>query len=206
MGSKKLKALVVRGDRKVEPKDRDAIVALNKETVKWEKEGPVAPVYNMFTNHGTGGSYESSIYTGDASVKNWAGTPLDMTEEQIKPVTAQEMDVRFKKKKYACNACSIGCGAIYSVNEGKWPLEETSRPEYETQGMFGSQLLNASAEAVNKCNWLCNELRLRHDSWANRRLVYGNYSNGVSAAGAGRIDSSWATRCHRPIDGAYLQA
>ena len=83
MGSKKLKALVVRGDLNIEPKDRDSIVTLNKETVKWEKEGPVAPVYKMFTNFGTGGSYESSIYAGDTSVKNWAGSSLDMTEEQI---------------------------------------------------------------------------------------------------------------------------
>jgi aldehyde:ferredoxin oxidoreductase len=157
MGSKKLKALVVRGDCKIEPKDREAVVALNKETVKWEKEGPIAPVATMFSNHGTGGSYESSIYAGDTSVKNWAGSSLAMPEEWIRPVTAQEMDVRFKKKKYACNACSIGCGAIYSVDEGNWPLQETARPEYETQGMFGSQMLNGSAEAVNKCNELCNE-------------------------------------------------
>jgi len=193
MGSKKLKAVVVRGDLKIEPKDRDAVVALNKETVKWEKEGPVAPVYELFTNHGTGGSYESSIYAGDTSVKNWARSSLDLTEEQIRPVTSQEMDARYKKKKYACNACSIGCGAIYSVGEGKWPLEETSRPEYETQGMFGSQLLNASAEAVNKCNWLCNEYGFDTISMGGTiAWCMENYSNGVfSAEELDGIDLKW---------------
>ena len=193
MGSKKLKAVVVRGDYKIEPKDREAIVALNKETVKWEKEGPIAPVYNMFANYGTGGSYESSIYAGDTSVKNWAGSPLDMTEEQIKPVTAQEMDLRFKKKKYACNACSIGCGAIYSVDKGKWPLEETSRPEYETQGMFGSQLLNGSAEAINKCNWLCNEYGFDTIAMGGTiAWIMENCSNGVfSTEELDGIDLKW---------------
>jgi aldehyde:ferredoxin oxidoreductase len=193
MGSKKLKALVVRGDRKVESKDKDTIVALNKETVKWEKEGPVAPVYEMFSKHGTGGSYESSIYAGDTSVKNWAGSSLDLTEEQIRPVTAQEMDVRFKKRKYACNACSIGCGAIYSVGEGEWPLEETSRPEYETQGMFGSQLLNGDAEVVNKCNWLCNEYGFDTISMGGTvAWCMENYSNGVfSQQELDGIDLKW---------------
>ncbi|NLA86772.1 MAG: aldehyde ferredoxin oxidoreductase, partial [Clostridiales bacterium] len=193
MGSKKLKALVVRGDFKVEAKDREAVMALNKETIKWEREGPVAPVYNMFTNHGTGGSYESSIYAGDASVKNWAGSPLDMTEEQIKPVTAQEMDARFKRKKYACNACSIGCGAIYSVEDGKWSLEETSRPEYETQGMFGSQLLNSSAEAVSMCNWLCNEYGFDTISMGGTiAWAMENCSNGVfSKEELDGIDLKW---------------
>lgn len=156
MGSKKLKALVVRGSYKITAKDKEAVVALNKQTVEWEK-GPMEFVYNLFYNHGTGGSYESSVYSGDASIKNWAGTAADLTEEKIKALTSQVMDVRYKKKKYACNSCSIGCGAIYGIEEGKWPLEETARPEYETQGMFGSQLLSGDAEALNKCAWLCNE-------------------------------------------------
>jgi aldehyde:ferredoxin oxidoreductase len=180
MGSKKLKAVVVRGDCKIAPKDKDALVALNRETVAWEKEGPVAPVVNLFSNHGTAGSYESSIYGGDTSVKNWAGSSLDLTEEQIMPVTSQAMDQRFKKKKYACNACSIGCGAIYGISRGKWPLEETARPEYETQGMFGSQLLNGSAEAVNKCTWLCNEYGFDTISMGGTvAWCMENYSNGI---------------------------
>ncbi len=180
MGSKKLKALVVRGNLKIEPKDRNTIVALNKETIAWEKEGPVAPVASMFSNHGTGGSYESSIYGGDTSVKNWAGSSLDLTEEQIKPVTSQEMDARYKKKKYACNSCSIGCGAIYALETGKWPLEDTARPEYETQGMFGSQLLNSDPEAVNQCNWLCNEYGFDTISMGGTvAWCMENYSNGV---------------------------
>ncbi len=180
MGSKKLKALVVRGETKIELKDKAALLALNKETVAWEREGPVAPVYNMFTNHGTGGSYESSIYSGDTSIKNWAGAPTDLTEEQIKPVTSQDMDIRFKKKKYACNSCSIGCGAIYAMQEGKWQLEDTARPEYETEGMFGSQMLNNNAEAVVQCNWLCNEYGFDTISMGGTvAWCMENYSNGV---------------------------
>jgi aldehyde:ferredoxin oxidoreductase len=156
MGSKKLKALVCRGDYKIEVKDRAKLVELNKETVTWEKTA-VAPVFEMFTKYGTGGTYESGIYSGDTSVKNWAGSCLDLTEEEVRALTSPTMDSLWRKKKFSCNACPVGCGAIYDVVGERWPHEDTGRPEYETLGMFGSQMLNSDAEAVNHCNWLANQ-------------------------------------------------
>lgn len=156
MGSKKLKAIVCRGDFKFEIKNKDEILALNKQTVEWEK-GPVAPVMAMFGNSGTGGMYMNSVLTADAGIKNWSGAPGDMTEDDIKAVNSATLDPLYKKKKYACNACSLGCGAMYEITGGKWPLKDTGRPEYETMGAFGSMLLNGDAEAVNMCNFLCNE-------------------------------------------------
>ena len=157
MGSKKLKALVVSGNLPIEVADRPALLELNKETTKWDKEGPIAPIFSFTSQFGTGGSYESCIEIGDASVKNWLGSALDMTDEQKHAVSAQAMDELFKKKKFACNACPLGCGAIYDVLESKYDLHDTGRPEYETSGMFGSMLLNDDPISVNECNFLCNE-------------------------------------------------
>jgi len=157
MGSKKLKALVVRGGYSVEPCDREALVRLNKEVAAYGKDGPMAPFIGMFSSNGTGGFYQSSVLSGDACVKNWTGWSGQLTEAQISALTSAEMDRLYKKKKFACNACPIGCGAIYEIKEGKWPLHETARPEYEALGAFGSSMLNGDAEAVNRCNWLANE-------------------------------------------------
>ncbi len=63
-------------------------------------------------------------------------------------------------KKFSCHACPVGCGAVYSIKDGKWPIEETGRPEYETDGMFGSMLMNDDVYAINQCNFLCNEYGL----------------------------------------------
>ncbi|MDR0916974.1 MAG: hypothetical protein LBN02_07285 [Oscillospiraceae bacterium] len=156
MGSKRLKALVVRGDLKIEVADRPAIVALNKAVVEWEK-GPVAAVVAVMGAHGTGNGYEDSILVGDAGIKNWGGWSGDLTEEQIEMVTSQAMDKLYKKKKFACNACPVGCGAIYEIKDGPWQLEDTGRPEYETEGNFGSMVLSGDAQSVNYCNFLCNE-------------------------------------------------
>jgi aldehyde:ferredoxin oxidoreductase len=66
------------------------------------------------------------------------------------------MDLKYKKRKYACDSCPVACGAIYQVKNGDYDIE-TSRPEYETLGSFGSLLLNGDAESVIVCNYLCNE-------------------------------------------------
>jgi aldehyde:ferredoxin oxidoreductase len=192
MGSKKLKAVVVRGDYKIAPADRDALVAQNKATMEWEK-GPMAMFVGMFGDGGTGAFYESSVMTGDASVKNWAGSAGDLTEEQIRFLTSGVMDKLYKTKKFACNACPVGCGAIYEVKDGKWPVEETSRPEYETLGMFGSMLQNGDSTLVNQCNFLCNEYGYDTISMgATVAWAMENYNNGVlSREELDGIDLTW---------------
>ncbi len=157
MGSKKLKAVVVRGNLPVELADKDGLIALNKEAAVFAKEGPLAPVYQLFSSYGTGGSYDSSMLTGDGGIKNFRGIASDLTEEQIHALTAQGMDERFRKKRYVCDACPVGCGAIYEVKDSKYDLKDTGRPEYETSGTFGPMLFNNDAVVVNECNYLCND-------------------------------------------------
>jgi len=158
MGSKNLKALVCRGDAKAELFSRDDIVAINNEITDWGKNGPVADnVFAAFSNFGTGMLYDSAVLSGDASVKNWGGVPSELAEEKIKALTSPAMDQKYKTKKYACNACSLGCGAIYEIKDGKHPIKEAGRPEYETIAMFGSGLGASDPELLNLCNHLCNE-------------------------------------------------
>jgi len=46
------------------------------------------------------------------------------------------------------------------VPSEKYDLSHSPRPEYETQGMFGSQMLCNDVEALCRCNDLCNEYGL----------------------------------------------
>jgi len=157
MGSKNLKAVVVCGTGKVLAADKAKVLALNKEAVDWQMNGPVKPVGDMFRNQGTNGAYESSIYTGDIGIKNWSGSHFDCNEAVTKEPSAQEMDKRFKTRKYACHMCSVGCGAIYDLTREGYDDAHAGRPEYETAGEFGSLLLNSDAMSINICNTLCNE-------------------------------------------------
>ena len=157
MGSKKLKAVVVCGGSRVTAYDKAAVLALNKEAVDWQMNGPVKPVGDTFREYGTGGLYESSVYTGDAGVKNWAGSVVDCDEDIIKNPTSEYMDKKFKKRKYACHQCSVGCGAIYDLTKGGYDDDHAARPEYETTGWFGASMLNSDVMSINICNTLCNE-------------------------------------------------
>ena len=194
MGSKNFKALVCRGSVGIEVHGRDTVVALNKEVVEWEKNGPLADtMVKLFSNHGTGGLYEGSVISGDAGVKNWGGLSSDLTEDQIKACSSQEMDKRYKRKKYICHTCPIGCGAIYEIKDGKYPLKETGRPEYETDAMFGCALGAGDPEVVNWCNHLCNEYGFDTISFgATLAWAMECYSNGLfTPEEMGGIDLKW---------------
>lgn len=151
MGSKKLKAVVVTGGKMPEVENKEEVININKEVIEWHN-GPVKEVADAFKAHGTGASYPDSANNGDLGIKNWFGAASDLTKEDINNIWAVEMDKKYKQKKFACFACPIGCGAIYKVND-----EEMGRPEYETVGAFGSNLLNGDCVSVNICNHFCNE-------------------------------------------------
>ena len=157
MGSKKLKAVVCRGTGKVSVVEPEVVADINKG---WREfaDGPNAmPTLKAWSEHGTAANYESCVLMSDAGIKNWGGAPEELDyETQIKPLTGEAMDIKYKKKRYACNSCQVACGAIYHIKEDKYDFE-SARPEYETLGSFGSLLLNGDPVSVNYCTFLCNE-------------------------------------------------
>ncbi len=193
MGSKNLKALVVRGDLPLAVASREELLAANKEAAAWQKEGPTAPIFAFMSQFGTGGSYESSMTVGDGSIKNWLGSVLDITPEQLHALSSQAMDEKYRKKKYACNTCPLGCGAIYDVPDSRFDLKDTGRPEYETSGSFGAMMLNDDPVCINNCNHLCNEYGFDTISaGATIAWLMETYNNGVfSQEELDGIDLKW---------------
>ena len=161
MGSKNLKALVVRGTGKVPIADPDKLKEVNDSVQKAMKEGPMAPIAQAFAQLGTGMGTGANALSGDTPVKNWGGVGIvDFGEEKAHKLDAANMDKKFRTKKYACANCPLGCGADYEVKDGPWPLKETYRPEYETSGAFGTLCLNDNVESIIKCNDICNRYGL----------------------------------------------
>lgn len=159
IGSKKLKALVVKGNIPTEVADREALIRVNREIADFMK-GPAAGFTQSFGEYGTGVGFVSSVLSGDAGIKNWSGSGVaDYPEEVANPVGSIGMGP-FKKKKYNCSNCPLGCGAIMDIPSDKYDLKDAPRPEYETQGAFGSLLLNHDVASVAQCNNLCNEYGL----------------------------------------------
>ena len=137
--------------------DPDRLKAANQEILNTMKDGPMAQMVGGFSIFGTTIMTAGSAMCGDSPVKNWDGAiAVDYSEEDVKAFRGCRHGSQIRVKKYACANCPMGCGAIYDVKDGKWPVGETGRPEYETSSAFGSLVLNKDVEALIKCNHICN--------------------------------------------------
>jgi aldehyde:ferredoxin oxidoreductase len=156
-GSKNLKAVVCMGNQKYDIFDDDLLLEINKKSLAHGKPGgPMAEVAEDFGLRGTSGEYDSCVMVSDTPIKNWLGTPEDITAEQAAALSGREMDPKFQVKKDGCMLCHIRCGAIYKIDKYGYQLDHATRPEYESLGSFGSMLLNGDPEVAIILNYLAN--------------------------------------------------
>jgi len=194
MGSKNLKAVAVRGTGKIPVANPEQVKKINSAVLEWMKNGPTAEQVKLWGSYGTGGTTTGGGLSGDSPIKNWGGAgSVDMGEEQLTKLGTFTFDAKYNVRKYACAQCPLACGANYRVEDGKWPVGDTDRPEYETLAAFGTMALNDDIESIIKCNDLCNRYGLDTISvgctvsWAVEC-----YENGVfTKADTGGIELTW---------------
>ena len=153
MGSKKLKAVAVRGTGRAAVADKVTLDRLRQEFIAEIRE--MAGFPELLMQYGTCGLTAGLVASGATPVKNW-----QMTGEQSFPNLAKIADadaiLSQQSRKYACANCPIACGGIFNVTSGKYPVGETHKPEYETIGAFGTMCLCDDFEAIIKLNEMCN--------------------------------------------------
>ncbi len=152
MGSKRLKAVAVRGTGDVTVARPEELEAVKKAFFKTFKENPFNEALGAF---GTGVGTSMLVSIGDSSVKNWseAGTDAMPTCEKL---DSGHMDP-YKIKRYGCHSCTLRCGALIKVDAGSYATDgEIHRPEYETLAAFGGNCFNDDIEVVIKANEICN--------------------------------------------------
>ena len=152
MGSKKLKAITVRGKKtSYEASDPEGF----KEAVKTANEAVQSAFLSlMLGNLGTGGGLDMYNVQGELPIKYWTQAEWD-DSFNISGATASE---KIFTKSYPCFACPIGCAKKAEVKEGEYKTDgEVEGPEYETLAGFGSMLLNSNLESIVHANYLCND-------------------------------------------------
>jgi len=153
MGSKKLKAVVVLGSKKLPVANAEGIKDLMKKIASHMNEG--IPLVQR--QYGTSGGFEFCEAIGNIPVKNWYQGPWP---EGAKKISGQAMASSILTKNYHCGRCIIGCGRTVRASGGIYDGMEIGGPEYETIGLFGSNLLVDNLPAIAKSNELCNRLGL----------------------------------------------
>ncbi len=158
MGSKKLKAVAVKGDMKIPVADPEASAKLREEQMA-ELQGPRKQMLAGFQKYGTGGHADTSAHSGDTPVKNWGGVGII----DLPDVAGLKGDavIANLSRRSACWHCPIACRG--RLKEGippyTYPLD-SRRPEYETLAAFGAMCLNSNAEVIAMANYLCDSLGL----------------------------------------------
>ena len=150
MGSKRLKAVVVKGNMKVPLADEAETKELRR---KWQAQlgGHIA----WLKPFGTPFLVDIGVQTGDSPVKNWTGVGM-IDFPDFQPI-AKEAVMERTEKRFACYMCPIGCGGCMKEGTGEYQYAAgTRRPEYETTAMFGTNCLNNNLESIIKAGDICD--------------------------------------------------
>ncbi len=149
MGSKKLKAVVAKGEIKVPIADIEAANNLRKEHLA---EGKM--FIERFGVYGTGGHGDTSAQSGDTPVKNWGGIGIiDLPD--VSGLNKDKIIANLDKRK-GCWHCPAACkGSLKKGIEYDYPAGN-HRLEYETIGAFGANCANTNAESIAMASHICN--------------------------------------------------
>lgn len=150
MGSKNLKAIVVKGSGKVKLFDEEVVKKVASEKIAILRKDPVA---------GTGlPTYGSAVLVniinenGIHPVKNFQ----EAYTENADMISGETLTKDCLVRKNPCYRCPIACGRWVKLDDGT----ECGGPEYETLWSFGSDCDVYDINAVNRANMLCNEYGL----------------------------------------------
>ncbi len=152
MGSKNLKAVVVRGTNKLEFADPDKLKAIAKFFVKNFRDN--ADNHGQH-NHGTSDYYFGAQAAGSLPTKNFTTGQFDELN-----YTAEELHAKLKVRSDGCYACPLRCKQHFQAEE-PYPIDQRyGGPEFETLAAFGSLCGVADMFAGPKAHELCNRLGL----------------------------------------------
>jgi aldehyde:ferredoxin oxidoreductase len=151
MGSKNLKAIVVKGDKGIDLHDRKRIVSLNRSNYQLAQTSPVAQARMKY---GTPLTLNVTHVGGILPTKNFQFGTWEKALEKIDSVGVYKS----LKSHKACLSCFIHCSLVTEVSEGRYKGITLEGPEYETLGMFGSNQLIDDLPFIMQANILCDKL------------------------------------------------
>ncbi len=151
MGSKRLKAIAVRGTKNVPVHDEKLLRDSLRELVKLLNDDE----HNKyFMKWGTSGGFGGLMKIGDTPTKNWTETEFKYADNLSVPDGGY---AKIRNEQRTCFSCTIHCRPVATVAEGPSKTEgKVEGPEYESLGALGSMLTIGNVEQVVKLNDLCN--------------------------------------------------
>ncbi len=147
MGSKNLKAIVVRGGMKTAVADMEGLRAFLKEKLPELKKNK-----GSMTKFGTG------ALPGFMNAKGILGTRNNTREtfDAWREISADFFLAKYGKGSTACHGCVIACGKNIVPGEGDYAGQTIKMPEYETLYAMGSMMDNADINSIFNGGHICD--------------------------------------------------
>lgn len=154
MGSKRLKAIALRGSTPIRVADPDGFCKAALESVK---ELAAFPTRKGLSLYGTAGLVpirnEMHLYP----TKNFQESHL----EDAYKISGQYLrEAGYLTNRFGCSACGTSCHRYTEVTKGKYEGTHSGGPEYETVTSLGAGCGVTETEAMLKANELCNRYGL----------------------------------------------
>lgn len=159
MGSKRLKAIVVKGTGHVEYSDAQALHDL---VIRWTKKIKEHLDTQLDMKYGTGEFYAwMNKDKGVHPSRNWQQGYFQKSFDNAGEGELTQLDPYYWSPKYTvrnkpCPNCTKPCGRIVRINEGKYAGTEIDGPEYETIYSLGANLEIDNFEALCHLHMMCD--------------------------------------------------
>jgi aldehyde:ferredoxin oxidoreductase len=151
MGSKNLKAVVVKGSGSVGVADK---VAFRKATLDGFQKVKANPVTSTgLPSYGTAVLVNVINASGLFPTRNFQEGVFEGAEKISGETIAEDILIRNR----ACFACPIGCGRVTKVTNPAYAYSGEG-PEYESDWSLGACCGVDNLEAIGKANYLCDTL------------------------------------------------
>ena len=150
MGSKKLKAIVVKGSHALPLHDAAKV----KEIGRWVAD-TLQENHWAFHNFGTGMGLDGYTRVGGMAVRNYDGGPFEEAGE----ISAEALvEKGYRVKMEACWACSVRCKKVVKMEQPYQIDPKYGGPEYESIAALGAQCGIGDLALISKVNERCNAL------------------------------------------------
>ncbi len=153
LGSKNLKAIMVRGHNLLKIKNKGKFFDFIKS---FEKDINKHPASKVLRTHGTAAGLMNLQYLGALPSKNWLGETFD----KAKNISAETIVENYTVKNIACFGCIIPCGHYNILKAQNFNGIKTIGPEYETQFSLGTIVGIDDPEILLYADYLTDELGL----------------------------------------------
>jgi len=151
LGSKKFKAIFVKGDRKIEIVDKELF---NKESKRVIDKIMKHPISEALGKYGTAVLVNIINSHGALPTKNWTRGTFEKAYE----ISGEYLAEKYLVSNKGCWGCVIRCSRVAKVDTGPFRTPVSEGPEYESIWAMGANTMIGNLEAIIKLNYLANDL------------------------------------------------